>query len=515
MITQNTIEKNDIFELIDILQKNSILRRKFAEKNNLTFALSYLSHYIQTDFAPFHIELSKNIDKKLVIFIGFRGCAKSTLITTAEVIREAIFKPASFIVLVSATENLSSQHAYNIKTELEENIYLKNDFPFLNEIREIRIGKVWRLNDFVLGNKSRIKAVSVGEKVRGLRHLRKRPNLIVLDDVETIETVISPIQRQKTIEHFFHEIYPLQDLGAKILIVGNYLHEEGLIGKLISAYEQKQLPNAYLLKVPILDKNNQPTWEARFNEEKIKEIKNFYEVNGQLDVFYREFLLETITRSSSFFYEFNKDIHIIRPFDIPEFWRRFICLDYGDTSPSAVYWIAIAPEGRLYVYRELYGSGFKYSDLARKIFNLTDKNEKIDYIVADDSIFAKTGYEKSGADIMAREFSIVNWRVPILKANKDRINGWRIFKQFLAQKKIFFFENCENLIRTLPLLVYDRFKTDDIDSHQEDHCADAIRYGIMSFYGETREEKPQTPTEELWRIIKEDIKRTTEEWKPF
>jgi hypothetical protein len=39
-------------------------------------------------------------------------------------------------------------------------------------------------------------------------------------------------------------------------------------------------------------------------------------------------------------------------------------------------------------------------------------------------------------------------------------------------------ENCEHLIRTLPLLVYDPYKVEDVDSSLEDHLYDALTYGL-------------------------------------
>jgi hypothetical protein len=38
--------------------------------------------------------------------------------------------------------------------------------------------------------------------------------------------------------------------------------------------------------------------------------------------------------------------------------------------------------------------------------------------------------------------------------------------------------SCENLRRTLPMLVYDENKVDDINTAGEDHAYDAIRYGL-------------------------------------
>jgi hypothetical protein len=84
------------------------------------------------------------------------------------------------------------------------------------------------------------------------------------------------------------------------------------------------------------------------------------------------------------------------------------------------------------------------------------------------------GTGKDGNDIMAE------YGVEIIPANKDRIRGWNLFRQYLKDRKLFFFTNCTHAIETIPALVHDKIKVEDIDTKSEDHAADAIRYGLMS-----------------------------------
>jgi hypothetical protein len=42
------------------------------------------------------------------------------------------------------------------------------------------------------------------------------------------------------------------------------------------------------------------------------------------------------------------------------------------------------------------------------------------------------------------------------------------------------FSNCRNLIRTLPVLPIDKHNSEDVDTNSDDHCYDALRYGVMS-----------------------------------
>ena len=70
--------------------------------------------------------------------------------------------------------------------------------------------------------------------------------------------------------------------------------------------------------------------------------------------------------------------------------------------------------------------------------------------------------------------------VPIIGANKDRVPGWNLFRQYLKDGKLVFFSTCTNAIRTIPSLVHDESKVEDVLKCNDDHAADAIRMGLMS-----------------------------------
>jgi hypothetical protein len=45
---------------------------------------------------------------------------------------------------------------------------------------------------------------------------------------------------------------------------------------------------------------------------------------------------------------------------------------------------------------------------------------------------------------------------------------------------MYIFNNCKAFIRTIPLLMYDEHKVEDLDTDGEDHIADEMRYFLMS-----------------------------------
>ncbi len=192
-----------------------------------------------------------------------------------------------------------------------------------------------------------------------------------------------------------------------------------------------------------------------------------------------------------YFKEWRREIHTCEPFEISEEWTKFICLDYGFAKPSAVYWCAISPDEKIYLYRELYETGLIYSDLTKKIIANTPLNETIKYWVADPACWKTTGEQRlSGGEIIQQVYKqVVKKTLMLLEGNNARISGWSLMREYLkpitsldnkVSAKLQVFNTCFEFIRTFPALVYDKTKVEDCDTDGEDHAADAVRYGIMT-----------------------------------
>ncbi len=59
--------------------------------------------------------------------------------------------------------------------------------------------------------------------------------------------------------------------------------------------------------------------------------------------------------------------HICKPFEIPKHWTRYMGIDPGRRT-CAVLWAAVAPDEKVFVYREGYFHGIRYHDLAKFIY---------------------------------------------------------------------------------------------------------------------------------------------------
>lgn len=190
-------------------------------------------------------------------------------------------------------------------------------------------------------------------------------------------------------------------------------------------------------------------------------------------------------------YADGKWTHVIEPFDIPDTWRVYRSFDFGYAKPFSVGWWAVDFDGRLYRILELYGcvpgepdTGVRWTP--EQIFEQIRTTEATHpYLrgrdirgVADPAIWDASRGD-SIADIADR------YGVYFEPGDHKRLPGWMQVHYRLAFDEaglpmLYVFRNCRDTRRTLPLLRYDAHAPEDVDTRQEDHIADEIRYLCQS-----------------------------------
>jgi Terminase large subunit, T4likevirus-type, N-terminal len=121
--------------------------------------------------------------------------------------------------------------------------------------------------------------------------------------------------------------------------------------------------------------------------------------------------------------------------------------------------------------------------------------EKIDAIYLSPDAFARRTDEASIADQMGDVFVAAGFPRPI-PADNDRVGGWMLMYQMLDAGEWLLTDNCVELIRTIPNLVRDPARVEDIEKMDGDDPADAARYGLKSRYGAGRSRHTSPPREQ-------------------
>jgi phage terminase large subunit len=194
------------------------------------------------------------------------------------------------------------------------------------------------------------------------------------------------------------------------------------------------------------------------------------------------------------FPDFRRDIHVVRPFAIPKEWKKIRCMDWGENNPTTCNWIAVDPEGNLWVYRE-YSKRQEFTPYHSKAIKKLSGNEKYEWTVIDPSVKGRRG--RSGKNI-DEEYKKEGFK-PLLMGNNNVSAGIsRLHRLFYVDPdrihpitkekgspRIFFFDTCGETIDCIEQYRWKKPTNDDEDPQEkplkkDDHLIDGIRYGVMS-----------------------------------
>lgn len=261
-------------ELLTQIYSDRKVRRYAATKSHKLFFHLYFPHYINYAIAPFQEEmfqLTEDEKEPMLLFMAFRKSGKTSIIGTSYPIWSIVGKPQKkFVVLLSRTQNQAKIMLTNIKQELESNNILVNDFgPFQQGNSE------WTNYGLELPKyQARIMAASCDQSIRGIRFKEHRPDLIILDDIDDIASTNSWESREKMYDWYLREVIPLGGTNTRIIILGNMIHSDSLMMRLIKEIDEGKRTGTYR-KYPLIDENNIPLWPAVFPSQKeIDTLKN-------------------------------------------------------------------------------------------------------------------------------------------------------------------------------------------------------------------------------------------------
>ena len=243
-------------------------------------------------------------------------------------------------------------------------------------------------------------------------------------------------------------------------------------------YAENENPNDYLF-IPARIYDNKVLLDADPNYirqlEALPEELRRAHLDGDWDV-----------HAGQYFREFSRDRHVIEPFEIPSWWRRFRSMDWGYNDPCCVLWHAVDGENRVYTYRQLYVRETRAGEVAAMVLELS-RGESISYTVASPDMWQKRGAVLSGAggfegETLAELFTSSG--LSLTPADNSRVPGWNRVRDFLAvapdgRPNWLCFSDCRNLIRQLPALQFDQHNREDA-ADGDDHAPEALRYALMS-----------------------------------
>ena len=242
---EQSLAGRDIGPLPEVVNPD---RKSACERNFQLFCESYFPETYSLAWSPDHLKVIEKIETAVLKGGLFalalpRGSGKTT-ITESAALWSMLYGHREFVVLIGATESAALELLDSLKTELEVNERLAEDFPEvcypvaqLEGIANRCAGQLykgertrisWTSNEIVLptieGSKASgiiVRVAGITGRVRGMKYKRSdgrsvRPSLVVIDDPQTSESAGSLEQTRKRVRVLAGDILGLAGPGLKI-----------------------------------------------------------------------------------------------------------------------------------------------------------------------------------------------------------------------------------------------------------------------------------------------------------
>jgi len=268
------------------------LRVALARESHQWFFNLYFAHYIDCPAAPFHkqfFDITEDESVSMAVIVAFRGSSKSTIMTTSFPLWSIVGKlQKKLVVIVGRTQRQTRMMIDNLKRELESNRTLLQDMgPFKEQENDLGAYSL-----YLPWYDAKIVAVSMEQTIRGIRHGKHRPDLIILDDVEDLDSVKTMEGRDKIFDWIASEVLPAGQLNTKVICIGNLLHEDSMLMRLKKKIQNNELDARYL-EIPLVDETGKITWTGMYPDMKAieKKKRQIFDVYAWL----REYMLKIVS----------------------------------------------------------------------------------------------------------------------------------------------------------------------------------------------------------------------------
>ena len=251
-------------------------------------------------------------------------------------------------------------------------------------------------------------------------------------------------------------------------------------------------------------------------------------------------------QTGNYFTQWDEDVHVIKPFIVPDHWVRFRTFDYGTYDPWACLWFAIVgsegyrisddsylPKGCLIIYREWYGCkaehpkteadkeitnraplGWGHADMAAGIIERTEAR------FDDQPTFTDSfPFNKFDGRTIADDFKDAG--IILQRGDTDRKNGWSQMGSRLTGEKLIagsdkhypmlvIFDTCKYCRDYIPMIERnpdEKKNWDAQESGEATHICDCVRLGTMTH--KIIRDAPVMPEKQLQQNIQQAIKPPT------
>lgn len=252
------------------------LREFYSRPENIPYFSLLFPDHIPTFPPDFHLELYNWFAELRGYKAGAapRGFSKSTITDLVFILWVALHAKKRFIPLISDTFSQSTMLLESLKEEVENN-------EAIRWLYEDPQGDTWTDNEIIVegidpdtGEFKPVKIIAkgAGMKIRGLKFLNFRPDMIIFDDLENDEAVQSTDRRRKLKNWVVRGVIPALTPDGCIILIGTVLHRDSLLSNILD--KKDEFASWDSRRYTAIMDEDKSLWPERFPVENLRRMRD-------------------------------------------------------------------------------------------------------------------------------------------------------------------------------------------------------------------------------------------------
>lgn len=329
----------------DEFQKDKRVQK--ARADYAFFVSRYFPHLAKKPCGKFQLDAAtylKKTPQTRALFEWARGHAKSSHLSLMIPLWLKIQSPKQLnvMVLVSKSEDAATRLLTDLQAELQANPAFIADFG-----KQVQSGS-WAEGEFRTTDGCLFVALGRGQTPRGLKDRGKRPDYIVIDDLDDDEMCRNARRVGETLDWCLSALFGTMEGGrGRFVMVGNRIGKDSVLSRYAAS------KGLYHTQVNMLDKNGNPSWHENYTTTEILEIRTFI---GERR-FQKEYMNNPVNEGTVFL---QKDIRWGKILDL-KFYKSLTCYtdpsfkDSATADYKATILIGKSPTGEYHVLKAYAG----------------------------------------------------------------------------------------------------------------------------------------------------------------
>lgn len=287
MTVETDIEMREFVQAMEQSELDELMLRCMTSTRATAELL--FPHRFSARFSTLHDKIFESIDGRYrkTVIAAPRGLGKTSIVALALLAKAILFDEARYIVYICNNERNAVAQMENLKRALLRNEYVKRYWPDIRFDPVTGAEAEFSKTTWIAFGRTMVLPRGAGQEVRGLLHNDSRPDLIIIDDLESRKNIKNPDIRTELKKWFYADVMKCVsrvDKNWRIIYIDTMKHMDSLLALLLRLKGWKKVILA------ICDEKRRSLAPDFMSTEEVEQEYQEHVEAGLLDVFYREFM---------------------------------------------------------------------------------------------------------------------------------------------------------------------------------------------------------------------------------